>query len=71
MNTSKPTPCPEYEKLQSARVASEERVQMSAQRLALVHLNNEMPNAIIGAILGVVAFGLLIDKFNGWLSWVQ
>ena len=71
MSALKPTPCPEYEKLQSARVASEERVHLSAQRLALVRLNDEMPNAIIGAILGVVAFGLLIDKFNGWLAWVN
>lgn len=69
--TTKNTPCPEYQKLQSARVASEERAQISAKRLALVRLNDEMPNVIVGAILGLVAFGLLIDKFNGWLSWVQ
>ena len=74
MIATKPTPCPEYQKLQVARAASAERVRKSAERLAQVRQANRdyrLPEAIIGAILGLVAFGLLIDKFNGWLSWMN
>jgi hypothetical protein len=73
MNTSKPTPCPEYQKLQAARAASAERVRKSTERLEQIRKARDphMPDAIVGAILGLVAFGLLIDKFNGWLSWMN
>jgi F0F1-type ATP synthase assembly protein I len=70
---TKPTPCPEYQKLQAARAASAERVRKSTERLEEIRKMRDpyMTDAIVGAILGLVAFGLLIDKFNGWLSWAH
>jgi F0F1-type ATP synthase assembly protein I len=71
--TAKNTPCPEYQQRQVARAASAERVRKSTERLEEIRKVRDpyMADAVIGAILGAVAFGLLIDKFNGWLSWVQ